>query len=45
MFQTVASRVQHDGWHLRLTYDPIPDHLKHKGVQERGDGDQLFQFE
>lgn len=24
---------------LRLTYDSVPDHLKHEGIEERGDGD------
>lgn len=29
----------------RLTYDPVPDHLEHEGIEERGDGGQLLQLE
>lgn len=28
-----------------LTHNPVPDHLKHKGIQESRDGHQLFQLE
>lgn len=34
-----------NGGHLCLTYDSVPDHLKYKGIEKRGDGDQLFQLE